>query len=87
LLNEPNIFGKSFYFQSGDLVRWNSLRERKELCGVLVEMLKKDTGGRMVLYGKVLFLGETQPKSVLAIKLRLMSDKKLINKRTKGILT
>ena len=50
-------------------------------------MLKKDTGGRMVLYGKVLFLGETQPKSVLAIKLRLMSDKKLINKRTKGILT
>ena len=50
-------------------------------------MKETDVGGRRVLYGKVLSFGETSPKAVLAIKLRHISDKKLVIDETKGVLT
>ena len=50
-------------------------------------MKESDVGGRKVLYGKVLSFGESCPKAVLAIKLRHISDKKLVIDETKGVLT
>ena len=48
-------------------------------------MKENDVGGRKVLYGKVLSFGESRPKAVLAIKLRHISDKKLVIDETKEI--
>ena len=76
--NKVNIFGKSFIFDAGSVVRWSEFSERKDFYGILIEMKENDVGGRGVLYGKVLSFGESRPKSVLAIKLRHISDKKLV---------
>jgi len=85
--NKVNIFGKSFNFDVGSVVRWNDFSERKDFYGILIEMKENDVGGRKVLYGKVLSFGESHPKAVLAIKLRHISDKKLVIDETKGALT
>ena len=84
--NKVNIFGKSFNFDVGSVVRWNDFSERKDFYGIFIEMKENDVGGRKVLYGKVLSFGESCPKSVLAIKLRHISDKKLFIDETKGVL-
>jgi hypothetical protein len=76
--NKVNIFGKSFIFDAGSVVRWSEFSERKDFYGILIEMKENDVGGRGVLYGKVLSFGESRPKAVLAIKLRHISDKKLV---------
>jgi len=85
--NKVNIFGKSFNFDVGSVVRWNDFSERKDFYGIFIEMKENDVGGRKVLYGKVLSFGDSQPKAVLAIKLRHISDKKLVIDETKGALT
>lgn len=85
--NKVNIFGKSFNFDVGSVVRWSEFKERKDFYGIFIEMKETDVGGRRVLYGKVLSFGETSPKAVLAIKLRHISDKKLVIDETKGVLT
>tara|TARA_R110000823_G_scaffold87979_1_gene196014 strand:- start:21 stop:284 length:264 start_codon:yes stop_codon:yes gene_type:complete len=84
--NKVNIFGKSFNFDAGAVVRWNDFSERKDFYGILIEMKENDVGGRGVLYGKVLSFGESRPKSVLAIKLRHISDKKLFIDESKGAI-
>ena len=84
--NKVNIFGKSFSFDAGAVVRWNEFSERKDFYGILIEMKENDVGGRKVLYGNVLSFGESRPKAVLAIKLRHISDKKLVIDETKGVL-
>ena len=84
--NKINTFGKSFKFDAGSVVRWSEFSERKDFYGILIEMKENDVGGRGVLYGKVLSFGETRPKAVLAIKLRHISDKKLVIDETKGVL-
>jgi hypothetical protein len=84
--NKVNIFGKSFIFDAGSVVSWSEFSERKDFYGILIEMKENDVGGRGVLYGKVLSFGETRPKAVLAIKLRHISDKKLVIDETKGVL-
>ena len=76
--NKVNIFGKSFNFDVGSVVRWNDFVERKDFYGILIEMKESGASGRKVLYGKVLSFGESRPKDVLAIKLRHISDKKLV---------
>ena len=83
--NKVNIFGKSFNFDAGSYVRWSELSERKDFYGILIEMKENDVGGRNVLYGNVLSFGESRPKAVLAIKLRHISDKKLVIDETKGV--
>ena len=85
--NKVNIFGKSFNFDVGSVVRWSEFKERKDFYGIFIEMKETDVGGRRVLYGKVLSFGETSRKAVLAIKLRHISDKKLVIDETKGVLT
>ena len=82
--NKVNIFGKSFIFDAGSVVRWSEFSERKDFYGILIEMKENDVGGRGVLYGKVLSFGESRPKSVLAIKLRHISDKKLVIEKQKA---
>ena len=82
--NKVNIFGKSFIFDAGSVVRWSDFSERKDFYGILIEMKENDVGGRGVLYGKVLSFGESRPKSVLAIKLRHISDKKLVIEKQKA---
>ena len=82
--NKVNIFGKSFIFDAGSVVRWSEFSERKDFYGILIEMKENDVGGRGVLYGKVLSFGETRPKAVLAIKLRHISDKKLVIEKQKA---
>ena len=82
--NKVNIFGKSFIFEAGSVVRWSEFRERKDFYGILIEMKENDVGGRGVLYGKVLSFGESRPKAVLAIKLRHISDKKLVIEKQKA---
>ena len=84
--NKVNIFGKSFIFDAGSVVRWSEFSERKDFYGILIEMKENDVGGRGVLYGKVLSFGESRPKSVLAIKLRHISDKKLFIDESKGAI-
>ena len=82
--NKVNIFGKSFNFDAGSVVRWSEFGERKDFYGILIEMKENDVGGRGVLYGKVLSFGESRPKAVLAIKLRHISDKKLVIEKQKA---
>ena len=82
--NKVNIFGKSFIFDAGSVVRWSEFSERKDFYGILIEMKENDVGGRGVLYGKVLSFGESRPKAVLAIKLRHISDKKLVIEKQKA---
>jgi hypothetical protein len=82
--NKVNIFGKSFIFDAGSVVRWSEFSERKDFYGILIEMKENDVGGRKVLYGKVLSFGESRPKAVLAIKLRHISDKKLVIEKQKA---
>ena len=73
--NKINLFGKSFNFNTGAVVKWNNFSERKDFYGILIEMKE------------VLSFGESCPKAVLAIKLRHISDKKLFIDETKGALT
>ena len=84
--NKINLFGKSFNFNTGAVVKWNNFSERKDFYGILIEMKESDVGGRKVLYGKVLSFGESCPKAVLAIKLRHISDKKLFIDESKGAI-
>ena len=83
--SKVNIFGKSFIFDAGSVVKWSDFGERKDFYGILIEMKENDAGGRKVLYGNVLSFGESRPKAVLAIKLRHISDKKLVIDETKGV--
>ena len=42
--NKVNIFGKSFNFDVGSVVRWNDFSERKDFYGILIEIALEPTG-------------------------------------------
>ena len=45
--NKINLFGKSFNFNTGAVVKWNNFSERKDFYGILIEMKESDVGGRV----------------------------------------
>ena len=72
-------FGNFDKFDVGDLVSWNRMTDRKKLFGIILDFCLNDIGGRKIANAKVLCNENSSIKNILALNLRVVSKRKLIN--------
>jgi hypothetical protein len=72
-------FGKFDKFDVGDLVSWTRMSDRKKLFGIIVNLCKKEAGGREIAEARVLCNENSSIESILTLNLRVVSKRKLIN--------
>jgi hypothetical protein len=75
-----SIFGKkmSSKFKIGDLVSWKSLRKgRKKYFGVIIDIFTKESGGRSIVYSKIVRFDISKTVTIPIISLKLASERKI----------
>jgi len=74
------IFGKemSKKFKIGDLVSWKSLgKNQRRNFGIIIDIFKKETGGREVLYSKVACFNGEKSVTIPITGIKLTSERKI----------
>jgi uncharacterized protein YijF (DUF1287 family) len=65
-------------FKIGDLVSWKSLRKgRKKYFGVIIDIFTKESGGRSIVYSKIVRFDISKTVTIPIISLKLASERKI----------
>ena len=76
---KKSIFGKkmSSKFKIGDLVSWKSLKKgRKKYFGVVIDIFTRESGGRSIVYSKIVRFDDSKTVTIPIISLKLASERK-----------